>query len=359
MTAPLLNLKAIGKSFVVKRSLLGKPLQTLRALDGIDLTLRRGETLAIVGESGCGKSTLARVVLRLIDPSEGEINFDGEAITAYGPTALRAFRRKAQLIFQDPFASLNPRMTVGDILAEPLMLHQVVPAKDRSARVSELLTQVGLKPQDAKRFPHEFSGGQRQRIAIARALAVEPELIICDEPVSALDVSIRAQILNLLADLKAKLGLSLLFISHDLSVVRSVADRVAVMYLGRVVEEGRAEEIFANPRHPYTRALVNAVPLPVPRRGGSRPLLQGDVPSPIAPPPGCHFQTRCSFMIHACRTARPPLAPCGDDGHHSACIRHAELPPYDSPMREHETAPVLKKLMAAFVRPSDLQQETK
>ncbi|MBU3732621.1 MAG: dipeptide ABC transporter ATP-binding protein [Beijerinckiaceae bacterium] len=359
MSAPLLNLKDIGKSFVVKRSLFGKPLQTLRALDGIDLTLKRGETLAIVGESGCGKSTLARVVLRLIDPSEGDIVFDGETITAYAPAALRAFRRKAQLIFQDPFASLNPRMTVGDILAEPLMLHQVVPAKDRSARVGELLKQVGLKPQDAKRFPHEFSGGQRQRIAIARALAVEPDLIICDEPVSALDVSIRAQILNLLADLKAKLGLSLLFISHDLSVVRSVADRVAVMYLGRVVEEGRAEDIFANPRHPYTRALVNAVPLPIPRRGGSRALLQGDVPSPIAPPPGCHFQTRCPLVMEACRTGRPPLSPCGSEGHRSACIRHSELPAYDSPMRDHETAPALKKLMAAFVQPAGMQQKAK
>ena len=351
MTGSLLDLKDIRKSFVVKRSLFGKPLQTLRALDGIDLTLQRGETLAIVGESGCGKSTLARVVLRLIDPSAGEIVFDGETITALAPSGLRAFRRKAQLIFQDPFASLNPRMTVGDILNEPLMLHDVVPARDRAQRVGELLQQVGLKPQDAKRFPHEFSGGQRQRIAIARALAVEPDLIICDEPVSALDVSIRAQILNLLADLKAKLGLSLLFISHDLAVVRSVADRVAVMYLGRVVEEGRAEDIFADPRHPYTRALVNAVPLPVPRRE-ARALLQGDVPSPIAPPPGCHFQTRCPFVIEACRSGRPPLAPCGGDNHRSACIRHAELPPYDSPMREHATAPVLKKLMAAFVRTS-------
>ena len=351
MSGTLLDLKQIGKSFVVKRSLFGAPLQTLRALDGIDLTLNRGETLAIVGESGCGKSTLARVVLRLIDPSEGEIRFDGDNITALSPRALRSFRRKAQLIFQDPFASLNPRMTVGDILNEPLMLHDVVPASERDGRVSALLVQVGLKPQDAKRFPHEFSGGQRQRIAIARALAVEPDLIICDEPVSALDVSIRAQILNLLADLKAKLGLSLLFISHDLSVVRSVADRVAVMYLGRVVEEGRAEDIFANPRHPYTRALVNAVPLPVPKRE-SRPLLQGDVPSPISPPPGCHFQTRCPFVIDACRTGRPPLEPCGGHDHRSACIRHAALPDYDSPMRDHATAPVLKRLMAAFVRPS-------
>lgn len=352
MSGTLLDLKNIGKSFVVKRSLFGAPLQTLRALDGIDLQLKTGETLAIVGESGCGKSTLARVVLRLIDPSEGEIVFAGDNITAYPPKALRAFRRKAQLIFQDPFASLNPRVTVGDILSEPLMLHDVVPARERDARVGELLTQVGLKPQDAKRFPHEFSGGQRQRIAIARALAVEPDLIICDEPVSALDVSIRAQILNLLADLKAKLGLSLLFISHDLSVVRSVADRVAVMYLGRVVEEGRAEDIFANPRHPYTRALVNAVPLPIPQRGTQRPLLQGDVPSPIAPPPGCHFQTRCPFVIDACRSTRPPLSSCGANDHRSACIRHTELPAYDSPMREHATAPVLKKLMAAFVRPS-------
>ena len=351
MSGTLLDLKQIGKSFVVKRSLFGAPLQTLRALDGIDLTLKRGETLAIVGESGCGKSTLARVVLRLIDPSEGEIHFDGDNITALSPRALRSFRRKAQLIFQDPFASLNPRMTVGDILNEPLMLHDVVPASERDRRVSALLVQVGLKPQDAKRFPHEFSGGQRQRIAIARALAVEPDLIICDEPVSALDVSIRAQILNLLADLKAKLGLSLLFISHDLSVVRSVADRVAVMYLGRVVEEGRAEDIFANPRHPYTRALVNAVPLPVPKRE-SRPLLQGDVPSPISPPPGCHFQTRCPFVIDACRIGRPPLEPCGGHDHRSACIRHAALPAYDSPMRDHAAAPVLKRLMAAFVRPS-------
>jgi oligopeptide/dipeptide ABC transporter ATP-binding protein len=356
MSDALLKLKAIGKSFVVKRSLIGTPLQTLRALDGVDLTLKRGETLAIVGESGCGKSTLARVVLRLIDPSEGQIDFDGTNITDLPPAALRAFRRKAQLIFQDPFASLNPRMTVGDILAEPLMLHNVVPAKDRHQRVGQLLMQVGLKPHDAKRFPHEFSGGQRQRIAIARALAVEPDLIICDEPVSALDVSIRAQILNLLADLKASLGLSLLFISHDLSVVRSVADRVAVMYLGRIVEEGRAEDIFSNPRHPYTRALVNAVPLPIPKRETQRALLQGDVPSPISPPPGCHFQTRCPFVMEACRQQRPPLASCGDHGHRSACIRHADLPSYDSPMRDHATPPVLKKLMAAFVQPSNLEK---
>ena len=356
MSAPLLTLNGIGKSFVVKRSLFGTPLQTLRALDGVDLTLRRGETLAIVGESGCGKSTLARVVLRLIDPSEGAITFDGEDITQFPPAALRSFRRKAQLIFQDPFASLNPRMTVGDILAEPLMLHDVVPARERDQRVGELLLQVGLKPHDAKRFPHEFSGGQRQRIAIARALAVEPDLLICDEPVSALDVSIRAQILNLLADLKAKLGLSLLFISHDLSVVRSVADRVAVMYLGRIVEEGRAEDIFANPRHPYTRALVNAVPLPVARRTTQRTLLQGDVPSPIAPPPGCHFQTRCPFVVDACRATRPPLAECGNHQHRSACFKHADLPPYDSPMRDHETPLVLKKLMAAFVHPSNLER---
>ena len=249
--------------------------------------------------------------MRLIEPTAGRIVLDGDDVTALSDTAFRPLRRKVQLIFQDPFASLNPRMTVGQILAEPLMLHDMVPAAERKQRVAELLEMVGLEPFYAGRYPHEFSGGQRQRIVIARALAVEPKIVICDEPVSALDVSIRAQILNLLKELQARLGLAYIFISHDLSVVKHIADRIAVMYLGRIVETGPADDIFADPRHPYTRALLSAIPVASPNARRERRLLEGDVPSPIDPPPGCHLHPRCPYAGELSRRERPPL---DDDG---------------------------------------------
>jgi peptide/nickel transport system ATP-binding protein/oligopeptide transport system ATP-binding protein len=307
------------KHFVAKRSALGRPLSTVKAVDGVSFVLRPGETLALVGESGCGKSTVGRLVMRLIEPTEGRIVLDGTDVTDLDERGFRPFRRKVQLIFQDPFASLNPRMTVGQILAEPLMLHDVVPASERRARVAELLEMVGLQPFHAGRYPHEFSGGQRQRIVIARALAVEPRIVICDEPVSALDVSIRAQILNLLKELQRRLGLAYIFISHDLSVVKHIADRIAVMYLGRIVETGPADAIFADPRHPYTRALIAAAPLPDPRARRERIVLEGDVPSPMNPPPGCRFHTRCPFAFDRCRAEAPALKPSGADGRLVAC----------------------------------------
>jgi len=262
---------------------------------------------------------------------------------------VRAFRRRVQLIFQDPYASLNPRMTIGQILAEPLMLHNIVPARQRRERVAELLARVGLQPQFAARYPHEFSGGQRQRIVIARALAVEPKIIICDEPVSALDVSIRAQILNLLKELQGRLGLAYIFISHDLGVVKHIADRIAVMYLGRIVESGGADEVFANPRHPYTRALLSAIPVASPEAQRERRILQGDVPSPMHPPPGCHLNTRCPYVADVCRAERPPLYEAGP-AHRSACHFWNSLPEARNIVPEEtRTDPRLERLFGAFV----------
>ena len=347
MTTPLVSVTGLTKNFTARRNFFGKPETFVRAVDGIDLEIYEGETLAIVGESGCGKSTLGRLVLRLIDADQGQVLFDGEDLTRLDDHALRAMRRKAQLIFQDPFASLNPRMTVGDLLSEPLMLHQVVPSAQRAERVTKLLQQVGLKPDHAGRYPHEFSGGQRQRIAIARAIAVEPKLIVCDEPVSALDVSIRAQVLNLLSDLQKQLKLSYLFISHDLSVVRHIADRVAVMYLGRIVESGPVTEVFETPRHPYTQALLRAIPQPVIKHRHKN-LLEGDVPSPLDPPPGCHFQTRCVFVEPRCRQTRPMLERL-DHNHQVACLRHADIGSEHSIAHVPSQNIALEKLMRAFV----------
>ncbi len=279
----------------------------VKAVDGISFTVRRGETLGLVGESGCGKSTTGKAILQLIRPTAGQVIFEGQDLTKLKGRELRRFRRKMQMIFQDPYASLNPRMSVGSIIAEPLTIHKLARGKEKKERVQELLQTVGLNPYFANRFPHEFSGGQRQRIGIARALAVSPDFIVCDEPVSALDVSIQAQIINLLEDLQERFGLTYLFIAHDLSVVRHISDRVAVMYLGHIMELTDRDTIFENPLHPYTRALLSAVPIPDPEveRKRERIILVGDVPSPLRPPPGCVFHTRCPIAIDECRVQRP------------------------------------------------------
>ena len=352
MTRFVLAVDGLAKHFVAKRSPLGKPLATVKAVDGVSFVLRPGETLALVGESGCGKSTVGRLVMRLIEPTAGHIVLDGADVTGLSEGRLRSFRRQVQLIFQDPFASLNPRMTIGQILAEPLMLHGIVPAGDRPRRVAELLEMVGLQPFQAGRYPHEFSGGQRQRIVIARALAVEPKVVICDEPVSALDVSIRAQILNLLKELQGRLGLAYVFISHDLSVVKHIADRIAVMYLGRIVETGPAEAIFTDPRHPYTRALLSAIPVASPQARRERRLLEGDVPNPIDPPPGCHLHPRCPYAGELSRTQRPPL---DDDGHgHATACHFWPTLPHEPDLLPTESIadPRLERLFGAFAGPA-------
>jgi oligopeptide/dipeptide ABC transporter ATP-binding protein len=344
----VLEARDLVKHFVAKRSAFGRPLATVKAVDGVSFRLSEGETLAIVGESGCGKSTLGRLVMRLIEPTGGQILIGGTDVTRFDDRAFRPYRRNIQLIFQDPFASLNPRMTVAETLAEPLMLHRIVPASDRRRRVEELLHLVGLQPHQAARYPHEFSGGQRQRIVIARALAVEPKVIVCDEAVSALDVSIRAQILNLLKDLQARLGLAYIFISHDLGVVKHIADRIAVMYLGQIVETGPAGRVFEDPRHPYTRALLSAIPVASPTARRDRNILEGDVPSPIDPPSGCSLHTRCPYAAEICRRDRPLLDDDGT-GHAAACHFWRELPSAkDILPREGQVDPRLERLFGAF-----------
>lgn len=344
----LLVARNLTKHFVVSRSVLGQPTAVVRAVDGVSFEVNAAETLALVGESGCGKSTVGRLVLRLTEPTAGSIHFDGQDLAQLDSTNLRRFRARAQLIFQDPYASLNPRMQVGEILAEPLLLHTDLSAADRRARVAELLAMVGLRREHAQRYPHEFSGGQRQRIAIARALAVEPKLIVCDEPVSALDVSIRSQVLNLLKDLQQALGLAYIFISHDLAVVKHIADRVAVMYLGRIVETGDAVRIFAEPRHPYTRALLMAIPVPSPEARRGRPLLEGDPPSPIAPPPGCHLHSRCPHAAEICRQLVPTLTDAGH-GHAVACHLWRDMrSAAQSLPQERPFSPHVERLIKAF-----------
>ncbi len=348
----LVEAEGLVKRFVARRSIFGRPLAHVNAVDGVSFTVEAGKTLALVGESGSGKSTVGRLVLRLIEPTAGRVRFAGQDVFALDEAGTRAYRRQAQLVFQDPYASLNPRMTVGDILGEPLALHGIVPPGERRARVAQLMELVGLEPRFAPRYPHEFSGGQRQRIVIARALAVEPKLIVCDEPVSALDVSIRSQVLNLLRDLQRRLGLAYIFISHDLAVVKHIADQVAVMYLGRIVETAPTDELFANPRHPYTRALLSAIPVPNPRARRERTILQGDVPSPINPPSGCHLHLRCPHAIERCRIERPELI--ADGTHATACHRWPELPPVIATPVEAGRSAAFARLVEAFARPSDV-----
>jgi oligopeptide/dipeptide ABC transporter ATP-binding protein len=344
----LLEVENLVKHFVADRSVFGRPTAFVKAVDGVSFTVEAGKTLAIVGESGCGKSTVSRLVLRLIEPDSGSIKFEGRDLLALDANELRSFRRDAQIIFQDPYASLNPRMTVSQILAEPLILHDLVPPERRRERVEELLRLVGLEPRFARRYAHEFSGGQRQRIAIARALAVEPKLIICDEPVSALDVSIRSQILNLLRDLQDRLGLAYIFVSHDLAVVKHIADRVAVMNLGSIVETADAQALFAAPRHPYSRALLSAIPVPNPKAKRSRIVLQGEMPSALNPPSGCRFHTRCPYAVDRCRLETPQLL-SDEAGHVTACHRLAELPsPEAIVLADNAFSPALERLMAAF-----------
>ncbi|SHJ78024.1 oligopeptide transport system ATP-binding protein [Roseomonas rosea] len=343
----LLEAIGVAKHYPVKKGLLfARQVGAVRAVDGVSFALHRGETLALVGESGCGKSTTARLVMRLIEPSSGDVIFKGENVTNVGGAKLRALRRHLQIVFQDPYASLNPRLTVADAIAEPMTVHGIGDAASRRERVQELLRLTGLRPFHADRYPHEFSGGQRQRIGIARALAVEPEVVVCDEPVSALDVSIQAQVVNLLGDLQQRLGLSYLFIAHDLAVVKHVADRVAVMYLGRIVEVAAKHELFSNPRHPYTRALLAAIPRPDPSRRGSVTPLGGDLPSPLAVPPGCRFHTRCPVAQAKCKELDPPLREIAP-GHTAACHFAEDLPRFNAEA-DGGVAPVAQLRLAAY-----------
>jgi len=317
----LLEVQDLKTWFPIKGGILSRTVGHVKAVDGVSFAIKKGEVLGLVGESGSGKTTVGRTILRLIEPTGGRILYGGTDIAKLPRSALRPYRRKMQIIFQDPFASLNPRMTVGDIVGEPLVIHKLVKSpRERVERVAELLKMVGLSPDHMRRYPHEFSGGQRQRIGIARALAVAPEFIVADEPVSALDVSIQAQVVNLLQDLKEELGLTLLFIAHDLAVVEYISDRVAVMYLGKVMEIAPARELYKNPKHPYTEALLSAVPIPDPTVKRERIVLEGDIPSPINPPSGCVFRTRCRYAIPECAETVPELREVSP-GHYKACIR--------------------------------------
>ncbi|HTQ29951.1 MAG TPA: oligopeptide/dipeptide ABC transporter ATP-binding protein [Opitutaceae bacterium] len=327
MPDPILELRDVHTHFPVYSGfVLKRQTAAVKAVDGVTLTLERGEVLGLVGESGCGKSTLARTILQLVPTTGGTVVLNGRNLTAASAAEIQAARRDLQMVFQDPYASLNPRMTVFAALAEPLLVHRVCPRAGVPARVTRLMQQVGLDPRFLKKYPHEFSGGQRQRIAIARALALEPKLIIADEPVSALDVSIQAQILNLLAELVRRMHLSLIFIAHDLSVVKHVSDRVAVMYLGKIVELGPAVDVIERPRHPYTRALISAIPTPDPdaERARQRIVLPGDPPSPINPPAGCAFHPRCPYAQEKCKAAVPLLVPAGPN-REAACVRLEEI----------------------------------
>lgn len=315
----ILAVEDLVKHFPIK----GKD-NVVRAVDGVSFTMRRGETLGLVGESGCGKSTVGRSILRLIEPTSGAIRYEGENLVGHSFARMQELRREMQMIFQDPYASLNPRLSVRSIIAEPLRIHKMGTREEQVRKVADLLEKVGLDPRYADRYPHEFSGGQRQRIGIARALALEPKLIICDEPVSALDVSVQAQVVNLLQDLQEEFGLTYLFISHGLAVVEHISDRIAVMYLGKIVEIAEARELYSRPLHPYTKALLSAIPIPEPSKKRNRIILEGDVPTPVDPPSGCRFRTRCPFAIPDCAKDVPELREYSPN-HLAACIRIEEI----------------------------------
>ena len=315
---PVLEVRDLKKHFPVKKGLLRKTIGHVYAVDGVSFTIGKGETLGLVGESGCGKTTVGRTLLRLTEPTGGQILLGGTDVTTLSRAEMRPYRREMQIIFQDPYSSLNPRMTVGAIVGEPLAIHKIGAKSDRQDRVKELLELVGLNPRHVKRYPHEFSGGQRQRIGIARAIALNPKLVVCDEPVSALDVSVQAQVINLLQDLQEKLGLTYLFIAHDLSVVEHISTRVAVMYLGKIVELGDAAALYKDPLHPYTKALLAAVPVPDPELRRKRELLEGDIPNPANPPAGCRFHTRCPVAVARCQTDEPAMEEKAP-GHFVAC----------------------------------------
>jgi len=319
---PLLAVRGLSKAFPVRGGLLNRVQARVQAVQDVSFSIRQGEILGLVGESGSGKSTLGRSILRLTEPTSGEVLFKGRNVITLGRNEMRSLRREMQIVFQDPFASLDPRMTVEAIIGEALVIHRLAARKDRSAKVAELLELVGLSPDQRKRYPHQFSGGQRQRIGIARALAVKPSFIVADEPVSALDVSVQAQILNLIQDLQKQLGLTMLFISHDLLVVEHLCDQVMVMYLGRIMEIASNKRLYEAPAHPYTQALLSAAPVPDPSQRRERVLLKGDIPSPMNPPSGCVFRTRCPYAIAQCSEAVPPLREA-EPGHYSACIRDA------------------------------------
>ena len=315
---PLLEVKNIKKWFPSKKSPFSKEKVYIKAVDGVSFTLNAGETLGVVGESGCGKSTMGRTVLRLLEPTEGQVVFEGKEYTALKDAELRKSRSELQIIFQDPYASLDPRMTIGDIIAEPLDIQMKLPAKERMERVLKTMERVGLNTRYVNRYPHEFSGGQRQRIGIARAMVLNPKVVVCDEPVSALDVSIQAQVINLLKDLQEEMGMAYIFISHDLSVIKHISDRVAVMYLGHVVEIADKKDLYDHPMHPYTVALLSAIPVPDRKHKKEKIVLEGDLPSPANPPSGCVFHTRCYKAQEICKTQVPELKECGN-GHCCAC----------------------------------------
>ena len=329
---PLVEVRGLVKHFPIKGGILQRHVGTVQAVDGVDLVVRRGETVGLVGESGCGKTTVGRLVLRLIEPTAGSIVFDGRDITRIKGRELKPYRRRMQIVFQDPYASLDPRTPIGDSIGEGLRIHGIGNARERAARVKRIMDMVGLEPYHARRYAHEFSGGQRQRIGIARALVLEPDLVVCDEPVSALDVSIQAQVLNLLKNLQRELGLTYVFIAHNMGVVEHISDRVAVMYLGRVAEITDRERIFAAPRHPYTQALLSAIPIPNPEMRRSRVILTGDVPSPVNPPAGCRFHPRCPLRAELgnparCETEVPALVDAGGNQMVACHFRGPDAPP--------------------------------
>lgn len=317
---PLIEINNLKKYFPIKKGLLNKTVGNVKAVDDVSFTIDKGETLGLVGESGCGKTTTGRTIIKLYEPTAGEIIFNGTDIAKYTPKQMQEYRRKMQMIFQDPYASLNSRMTVGDIIGEAIDIHNLMKGKERQERIHYLLNRVGLNSEHANRYPHEFSGGQRQRVGIARALAVEPEFIICDEPISALDVSIQAQVVNMLEELQEDLGLTYLFIAHDLSMVKHISNRIGVMYLGKLVEIGESNELYTNPLHPYTQALLSAIPVPDPDEAAAnqRIVLEGDIPSPIDPPPGCRFKNRCRYAKPICSEVDPEMKDLGGD-HFAAC----------------------------------------